>query len=291
MSTETDPEILYHYCSNDAFLKIVGGNSIWLSDLSLSNDSMEGKWAKSIFTKCCEKSDLSEKDVISLGSYFDNFAHLVGAVGFSLSEHGDTLSQWRGYANNGAGIAVGFSKPYLFTLADQQDAQHPRFVIKKVTYDESAQESLIAEIANRIISYVEAGALCFPFGGILAPISDERVSEIKNLHNKMALSFPLFLGHLYQLKNPAFLEEGEWRLVSIVVRGDSLDDLKNMQFRATHDRIIPYRTLELTKTDQPTIKRVILGPRNITPISVVEGFLAKHGHENVEVIPSTASYR
>lgn len=42
---------------------------------------------------------------------------------------------------------------------------------------------------------------------------------------------------------------------------------------------------------QSPIRKVVLGPRNITPISVIKGFLAKHGHEDVEVVPSKASYR
>lgn len=97
------------------------------------------------------------------------------------------------------------------------------------------------------------------------------------------------------LRTPAFSEEAEWRLISIIVgRGaewEPSSDLKSMEFRALRDRIVPFRAHPLHHEGQSPIKRVVLGPRNITPISVVKGFLAKHGHEDVEVIPSTASYR
>ena len=291
MSTETEPEILYHYCSNDAFLKIVGGKSIWLSYLSLSNDSEEGKWAKKVFITYCEKRGLSNEDTNSLGAQFDYLIHTIGAVGFSLSERGDTLSQWRGYADNAAGFAIGFSKSYFLARENQTDAQSPKFVVRQLIYDDAEQEKSVAKIADKIISYVKDGALKFPFGSLLNPNCAERVGRIQELYGMMSWSFPMFMDHLYKLKNTAFEEEAEWRLVSIVVKGDSLDDIKEMEFRATHDRIIPYRTLELTKTNIPAIKRVVLGPRNITPIPVIKGFLAKHGHENVEVVPSTASYR
>ena len=42
--TET-PETLYHYCSTAAFQSIVEKRELWLTDLSLSNDNLEGKWA------------------------------------------------------------------------------------------------------------------------------------------------------------------------------------------------------------------------------------------------------
>jgi hypothetical protein len=47
MGDEPDtPDILYHYCSNATFLSIIESNTIRLSDLSLSNDSQEGRWGR-----------------------------------------------------------------------------------------------------------------------------------------------------------------------------------------------------------------------------------------------------
>ena len=37
---------LYHYCSNDTFLSILRNSELWLSELTLSNDSMEGIWVR-----------------------------------------------------------------------------------------------------------------------------------------------------------------------------------------------------------------------------------------------------
>lgn len=103
-----------------------------------------------------------------------------------------------------------------------------------------------------------------------------------------------FIQTLYLIKNETFSEENEWRIISSYsnnINTDSSNSITKMKFRASHDKIIPYRTLDLTKLDQPIIKRVILGPRNITPISVIKGFLAKHGHDDVEVVLSSATYR
>lgn len=40
---------LYHYCSTSTFLSIIANRSIWLSSMSLSNDTMEGKLVRHIF--------------------------------------------------------------------------------------------------------------------------------------------------------------------------------------------------------------------------------------------------
>jgi hypothetical protein len=46
MSTKPQPpDILYHYCSVDTFQSIILSKTLWLSDLSKSNDSKEGKIA------------------------------------------------------------------------------------------------------------------------------------------------------------------------------------------------------------------------------------------------------
>jgi hypothetical protein len=66
--------------------------------------------------------------------------------------------------------------------------------------------------------------------------------------------------------------------------------LHNMDYRALADRIVPYRSFTLdTKT--PVIREVVLGPRNISPILIVQVALRRHGWINVRVRKSSASYR
>jgi len=44
-------KVVYHYCSLDALYGILNSKSFWLTSLESSNDSMELKIAKKIFTK------------------------------------------------------------------------------------------------------------------------------------------------------------------------------------------------------------------------------------------------
>ena len=99
-------ELMYHYCSTRAFCEIVNSKTIWLSDLRATNDRMEGRWADSLLSlpdgvPCIEKV----RPVFSLERHWA-FRSATYVACFSLGH--DLLSQWRGYADDGKGVAVGF---------------------------------------------------------------------------------------------------------------------------------------------------------------------------------------
>src|SRR5271154_3613127 len=106
--------ILYHYCSNSSFLSIIGSSGIRASEFSLSNDHLEGKWSKRLLNDFCSKKvgmQLIQRGLLL--EQFDGLLEYFGAVGVCLSEDGDLLSQWRGYAADGGGIAIGFDSTFF----------------------------------------------------------------------------------------------------------------------------------------------------------------------------------
>jgi hypothetical protein len=292
------PDILYHYCKNEVFLSIIENDEkgrIHLSDLNLSNDSQEGRWVKRVFEKYYRTHGVSENHIDAALREIDLTIDMIGAAGFCMSERDDTLSQWRAYADDGFGVAIGFSAQHFVDVSDIAPKDGRGFRLKKILYKEGEQAAAISEVADKIMSCIKQG---WPYSQYRIPQSGSKynqASSTNNNHELMLYADILLLGKLYTVKNPAFSEEAEWRLVSFIVgRGaewEPSSDLKSMEFRALRDRIVPFRTLPLRHEGQSPIKRVVLGPRNITPISVVKGFLAKHGHEEVEVVLSEASYR
>src|SRR5688572_10740032 len=106
--TGKESTTLYHYCSNEALVSIVAGKQICLSLLSLSNDSMEGKWIRKFFEDACKAEGVNALDEQALLRHLDNFIEMSEALGFCMSGDGDVLSQWRAYAGNGGGVAIGF---------------------------------------------------------------------------------------------------------------------------------------------------------------------------------------
>ena len=109
---------LYHYCSLSTFYSIIKNRSIWLSDVSKSNDSQELVWAtrqcKSLvlkkFLEYVERMKANDRFIDTrfreFNKTFDQFESIDAANSlkswvFCLSEKGDNLGQWRGYADDG----------------------------------------------------------------------------------------------------------------------------------------------------------------------------------------------
>ncbi len=97
---------------------------------------------------------------------------------------------------------------------------------------------------------------------------------------------PLLL-QLYLLKSPAFREEKEWRVLTMLTTDGQDEDVPS--HRVVNNRIVPYLTVKLV--EQSPIVEVILGPKHGTPPKVVENFLKLNGYGLVKVRPSEASYR
>lgn len=286
-------EILYHYCSNNAFHAIVVNRSIRLSSLSLSNDSMEGKLVAEVMRRLAKADNLSNTAIDRLQDSFSNLEKCIDGLGFCLSEKGDLLSQWRGYAADATGVSIGFAKDYLKQLsnAGRLVPEKPGFTLQKVVYKPDIQERLITPTYMEIKKLIDDGAFKYPARNSLLCARSDNELERDNKKFKRAfssLSFAVLglFAKLFLLKTNAFSEEKEWRLISYLVKkGDSCS------FRALNDRIIPFREFELQKLKNNSIMEVILGPKNMTPNHVIESLLKQNGFPNVKVKQSEASYR
>lgn len=293
---------LFHYCSNSAFVSIVESRSIWLSDLSLSSDELEGKWIRRVFSKSCEKHGLRHDEIDDLMQHLDNLIAIIGGAGFCLSQKADLLSQWRGYADGGCGVSIGFDKGYLERLSkfQKKDDSNPEqdakfgFVLQKVEYNEKKQSVTINDKSESIVRCVSDGALRYGRYTLLGKPCDEEINRHKEAYNMLGIRMLMLLPEIYTLKNPAFSEEKEWRLIAIVPKGYKEEDvgmLADVNYRATTDKVVPFIPVELCNINGREIREVILGPRNRTPVQVVHGLLKKNGFEGVSVRRSEASYR
>jgi Protein of unknown function (DUF2971) len=211
-----------------------------------------------------------------------------------MSEEGDLLSQWRAYADNGAGISIGFSKEYFETLGNLKRDRNDEFnaSLSKVEYEVPRQKELISKHADGIIALVLKGAMRTPT--LLEMATEAEAEQRKAKFRRMLFQFIFFFFYLYSVKNPAFSEEREWRLISHVLRNSKngeIGQLSRMDFRALTDRIIPFRRIPLEKLGQQAITEVIIGPRNVTPEVIMTPLLEKHGWTDVTVRRSKASYR
>jgi hypothetical protein len=283
-------DTLYHYCPVSSFYSIIKNNSIWLSSLSLSNDYMEGRLVEEIFARMLKQSNFSDEDIVPVIEALKNLNEIFDGLGFCISEKPDLLSQWRGYADDGKGFSIGFSEKYFHSLTELNNHGYYECALYQVVYEQKDQEKLIMPIYENINNLIRSGKIIRPSKSLLITVDEAKRNYERYIESleELQISIALVLSHLYQLKAKAFEEESEWRIISYLFRNDD-----KLNCRVLNNKLIPYREIKMIDVDenQDKIKIVYIGPKNITPIPVVEQFLEKNGFRDVEVIKSSASYR
>ena len=286
-------EVLYHYCSPAVFREIVANRGVWLSSVTQSNDYLEGRLVAMAVSRLAQADELEAASSGRIGEVFARMEGIADGLCFCLSEEGDLLSQWRGYAADARGVAIGFKKDYLESLVEQSRTKLVFGLgLHAVKYGDREHEELVRPTYEKMKEKLYSGKLqALGRRGLLDTRTDQQVVEDDEAIRVADWDFSgtaldLF-GHLFLLKSHAFTEEREWRLLSYMTRfkGDKCS------FRAVADQIIPYRQVPLAEMGQSSIAEVILGPKHTTPVAVVENFLELNGFRGVRVRKSIASYR
>ena len=278
-------QIVYHYCSVDTFFNIIKNSSIWLSDIAKSNDYQECVRCREIVNKGME--EYLKDDVEALKAWstcyedgvYNNFSMKTFCVCFSESK--DKLSQWRGYAQDGKGMAIGFDKEVLEEL-NQISEVHIAF--GKVIYDNP--QEYVQEIITDNIKKLE-------YKGI-GHVAHE-------LSGNYRMQFPF-------VKNPGFEEENEWRAVVCSSIGHyNIPSSNNILFskvkyRTANNKLIPYVEMNFEKVKQSIIKEIFIGPKSEMEVEDIINFLNFYGYydgikggynsrEPVDIIKSDTTYR
>ena len=285
--------ILYHYCSNLAFHSIMMQKCIRLSLLSLSNDSKEGQHFLDVAHRLLPDDKPFKSEVLK---QLQSINAIISAIGFCLSADGDVLSQWRGYADNAQGVAIGFDSEAL-KLSAQQESGEPLVIrLAPVAYKDDFLVKHMMPVLQPIFELYESGKLAPPrTGTLLTPITEEEsekeTERYKKANGELFLMLMKMANFAYAVKSPFFSEEKEWRILSFIVRSDEVLVLPDAQFQPTSDKIKPFRNFPLKGFTPAIVKELILGPRNETPDEVMRLFLNSQGFEHVNIRRSNGSYR
>jgi Protein of unknown function (DUF2971) len=203
---------------------------------------------------------------------------MVMIASYSLDP--DVLSQWRAYADDGRGFAIGFSAKQM---------QMPAKTLR-VLYDEGDQ---LREIT----------------GNLMHTYKYEKSIGFRYDHEFQSHWFNVGLD-LWAYKNPGFREEKEIRqvhvnglapegdyrkIVSAGARshdGKMLSEPIDVRFRSSGSVVVPYVALDYTNRGALSpVKEVVLGPRNENSVSNVQLFLNTIGVKGVIVRQSSVPYR
>ena len=266
----TQPETIYHYTTQKGILGIIPPRAIWATQVHFLNDKNE------VFLTF----KLLEKELRRLVGTSQSPQHrsLLNEIRHSLSnvdqthictvsfcESGDLLSQWRGYAAQGKGYALGFDLQTLSNTAKQQN-----FVVWPCVYNPTLQLELVNYLIDCWIQ--KFSSLQFDHGIML--------DEINASFCKLA---PI-------IKDESFIEEQEWRLISSVTGVE-----KNMAFREGAFSLIPYLNFSLLDQNdgRECFKKIVVGPSPHTDLAMnsLTMFLKKNKLSNVDVVCSRIPFR
>ncbi|WP_162348436.1 DUF2971 domain-containing protein [Pseudoxanthomonas gei] len=255
----------------------------------MSNDSQEGSIILDVLLQMARESGLDQYTLARLETQLRRAYDFFDGLGFCLSEDGDLLSQWRGYANDGRGASIGFDSDYLRQLSGKFRERNERgFTLNKLVYDRDGQQEIAAEHFAKIKALLELGAFRSEIGTILLPTSEGDKERIKKATSDGTFAILSLMLRMFEIKSPAFAEEKEWRLVSFSTKSG---EESGTRFNAGVDKIVPYFEVKLEDLGIDSISSIVLGPKHQTPLHVVERLLLANGFKNAAVSRSAATYR
>lgn len=250
------PKKLWHYTSLQGFQGIVSTKTIFATDFRFLNDKEEVTHAFEIAKKIVSDAPESEPNgfpvrfILKLGVDFALKGPLqlsqvqVFVASFTAME--DQLSQWRAYSHGTSGASLAFN------LTDQlEDIGSGRTLaaFAPCVYDSDQKDTLIRYALQHL-----RDEFFVAWGKHISELRLFTAEEIKETFPKAASKMFIDLFRIAALvKNPAFAEEQEWRLVLPLFLQHG-----KPRFRATRTTLVPYIAHafapELPLTD------LILGP-------------------------------
>lgn len=259
-------DTIYHYCSLESFEGIIKNKNLRLSNAFKTNDNLELKW---IFQVMKEMSIADYRFIAKLEYIYElslnNFyrPHMI-----CFSGVGDLLSQWRGYANWGLGISLGFDKNYFINT--QEKNANKEFKIYDVIYARKTQEREIKKLFKNFASESE-----------INKIIKADLQYADNFFALAKIGEELFkMGIMF--KNPAFNEEKEMRIVHGYPGLAAEPDM--FKYKFTANNIISFIEIPIDNKDHfPIINEIVIGPRSNASIYDVKNFMETNFHYHIDL--------
>jgi hypothetical protein len=211
---------LYHYTNLAGLKGIISDNDLWLTHVRFCNDDEELTHGRKVVaeTLAAKRAGSTPEKL----AYLDLVAQLLrepladGVYVCCFCAKDNLLSQWRGYAENGAGVSIELDHKE-FEFLTGPDCQHGLLRLWKVFYNEDQQRRIIGK------------ALDFAWD-LQQHFAPEKRAE--NAADAIQFFIPTF-------KNRDFEEENEWRLIFTPNPAVAVTP----EFRTGRNMLTPYYTL------------------------------------------------
>jgi hypothetical protein len=266
--TPGDDDVLYHYCSAMTLQAILASRRIRFTDINMLNDEQEARWGYSVFEEAATRL-LNRRDIPtqvpkidrpfidSTDRFISPIQLLVHPFVACFSTEHDSLGQWRAYADDGRGFAIGIRAEMLKRLP---------VTLLRVEYRRDQQvDEMIRAIIATYLHRSEGAASDVDFALDCRLIATYMIAF---KHHAFAYENEIRCVHAVNLRNDAdrlcFVDPGG------IASGKDIDgEPISFQVRANH--LTAYLDLPLSADD--FLAEVILGPKNESMPGNIQLFL------------------
>lgn len=186
--------------------------------------------------------------------YMKWLAHFFRPHIACFSDKEDMLSQWRAYANDGQGVAIGFNMEYFKDIKDKDPNRD--FIIDRVIYNSDEQKKLLH---NKMKTFIK----------------ELRQATEQGEFFFLTLASGFFeLGQIF--KDSSFAEEREIRIIHGNSERAAEHDI--LKYRVTENSIRSYLEIPLASnvTNVKAIKEIVIGPKCIASEFNLKEFCIRH---------------
>lgn len=264
-------EPLFHYTNMAGLLGILTSEEMWFTSIFHLNDPSElahgfAMARRTLTEEAQREHKIAQYFCAVMMNLLDDaptvFLHFIG----SFSRASNDLGQWRAYADNARGVAIGFS-PKLFQIVENSDelSLSEKTFVARVDYDpancaRNFQRAVrhAVGIAVRNDCYVRSDA--------------ERKRFVREMTVQLA---PPLIWYSSTSKHAAYAHEQETRLI-IVNDREKLDPITRT--RARRSNLVPYIPSPFRVREKGALMKIMVGPAaDRLAENAVQSLLASHG--------------
>ena len=259
LDLQKQPPIIYHYTNDVGLRGILETGQLWLTDIFNLNDPSELNHgftrAIEVLNRLVANRSSESKEFARRLTYLAEQKGIQDSAHFfvcSFSSCGDDLGQWRAYADNGRGYAVGFDAAALElgfvkgeTAIANSDASYA------ATFPITYKDAELAKIHQNIIEKM-LGLISMPHGRNLQD------GEIESYIRDLSVSVMVHTMHAALFfKHEAYNNEKEHRFLEMY---SAVAPPSNMKLRSRPYSLIKYKEFDWRSVASKALRQIVVGP-------------------------------
>ena len=242
------PPLIYHYCDPDGFAGILNSGELWCGDLFSLNDKSEIRHGVDAACRLLERAAAGAGSTRALEVFASTVIRALcdkletsGAFFVTcFSSEADDLNQWRAYARDGEGFALGFDTAALekgfVTDLPQNNGTFP------VSYDRDLLDQMQAQLVDDAVRVIRSAGR----------------NVDADLLRRLSVRFSANVIHCASFfKNPSYHSEREYRFLQLF-RADIA--VPGLRARGLGDASKKYRAYPWRSVTPDALRRVVVGP-------------------------------